>query len=437
MIAFWWLSLAKYLSLQNVQHILFYLLILFLPTQLGKHFWPSWSFVYGQRIDYLSPTLYVTDVLAILLFMASLLKRELVMSKKFLFIILFLSFSIYFSKSPFAGWYFLLKFLEMSFVAWLVLRQTQKVNKEILSLLFSIGVILESILAAAQFFLHRSVGGLLYFLGERTFNADTPGIANASIHGTLVLRPYGTFSHPNVLAGFLLLGMLLVWYFSSNRVKQSRKIEIFGFTLFVRTMVYASLIIGSLGLLLTLSRTTILFGGLVLLIVLFKHFYKKAIFVIFLIILCLILFPTLFYRFAPSTFEESARQRLQLFSAAWHMLIHAPLFGVGLGNFISSLPSSVLLQPVHNIFVLWTTETGILGGAIMLLFISGIGKGLFEKWKKSSDKARRLHFPLGLLGASIIILGMFDHYFLTLQQGQLLLAFVSGLFLASLKTTRK
>src|ERR1035437_10261792 len=49
----------------NLSAIFFYLLVLFLPTQLGKHFWPNFSYVYGIRIDYLSPTLYFTDLLVI------------------------------------------------------------------------------------------------------------------------------------------------------------------------------------------------------------------------------------------------------------------------------------------------------------------------------------------------------------------------------------
>src|SRR3989344_9415701 len=48
--------------------LFFYLLILFLPTQLGRHFWPNFSFVSGIRIDYLSPTLYATDIFILLIF---------------------------------------------------------------------------------------------------------------------------------------------------------------------------------------------------------------------------------------------------------------------------------------------------------------------------------------------------------------------------------
>jgi len=40
----------------------FFLTLVFLPTQLGFHFWPDWAMVMGRRLDYLSPTLYLTDI---------------------------------------------------------------------------------------------------------------------------------------------------------------------------------------------------------------------------------------------------------------------------------------------------------------------------------------------------------------------------------------
>jgi hypothetical protein len=38
-----------------------------LPTQLGKHFFLDFSFINGIRIDYLAPTIHVTDILALLI----------------------------------------------------------------------------------------------------------------------------------------------------------------------------------------------------------------------------------------------------------------------------------------------------------------------------------------------------------------------------------
>src|SRR4051812_29891213 len=50
----------------NFSSLLYFLLLLLLPTQLGKHFWPPFAFVHGLRIDYLSPTVYLTDLLLLL-----------------------------------------------------------------------------------------------------------------------------------------------------------------------------------------------------------------------------------------------------------------------------------------------------------------------------------------------------------------------------------
>src|SRR3989338_9410931 len=52
----------------KIENALFFLTLLFLPTQLGRHFWPSFSYILGIRTDYLSPTLYLTDILILLLF---------------------------------------------------------------------------------------------------------------------------------------------------------------------------------------------------------------------------------------------------------------------------------------------------------------------------------------------------------------------------------
>ena len=49
--------------MRRIHRFFFSLLLVFLPTQLGYHFWPDWATVLGRRIDYLSPTIYFTDVL--------------------------------------------------------------------------------------------------------------------------------------------------------------------------------------------------------------------------------------------------------------------------------------------------------------------------------------------------------------------------------------
>src|SRR3989344_1384663 len=174
---------------------LFYLLLFFLPTQLGKHFWADFSTIQGLRIDYLSPTLYLTDILIFALFLLSvkkllplLFKYKKNMSLLFIFILsVFLG--ILNSKNPSAGTYGLIKVLEFIFLGTYIYFNKKALSLKLIALAFSTGIIFESLLAALQYLNHGSFQGIFYFFGERNFNTNTPGIANASINGQLVLRP--------------------------------------------------------------------------------------------------------------------------------------------------------------------------------------------------------------------------------------------------------
>ena len=402
-----------------------------MPTQLGKHFWPDWSFVYGLRLDYLSPTLYLTDVFIILILTFSLPKFYSWVSnthKKYLFgfTLVLVSFLLGLAgaKNYWAGIYGIGKFLAFSFLAYFVARNYKVFNKTILFICVFSAVVFEALLAFLQYFNQGSIGGMFYLFGERAFNAETPGIANASINGQLFLRPYATFSHPNVLAGFLVLAMLFLFMFSYKN--QHLKI----FALF-------GSFLGTAALLLTLSRTVILLW-LVYLIILFGLWvvekYKKGKFnsqqltLSILIFAAIVIFIILQNNFILQRFlttklsDESLVQRQELITQSLNMFWQSPVFGVGINNFFNNLNAiSVrenisLIQPVHNIFLLVLSETGIIG-LIAFLFI--LAKSFLSILKKQNK-----YLLLCLL--AIIFLGMFDHYFLTLQQGQLLFALVLG-----------
>ncbi|MEK9176076.1 MAG: hypothetical protein AAB520_01390, partial [Patescibacteria group bacterium] len=110
------------LSPDNLDKLIFYLLLLFLPTQLGLHLWPDFSFVHGIRIDYLSPTIYFTDFLIVILFLICLIKKKFKLRVNIYFAFFF---SLLFVSSLLASnykeaFYGLIKFSEFSFLAYYV-----------------------------------------------------------------------------------------------------------------------------------------------------------------------------------------------------------------------------------------------------------------------------------------------------------------------------
>ena len=501
-------------SFSILESSLFYSLIFFLPTQLGKHFWPDFAYVHGLRIDYLSPTVYFTDVLVGLFFIVWMFKKlGLSSSKKYqisnikfqisklmsignwkfesgtyLILILFLLINIHLSNRIPGGQYSLFKLTEMSFLAYYTAKfisDRSRFDKTLL--MFCLSAITESIMAIFQFLIHGSIGGPVYVLRERTFNSTTPGIANASINGELILRPYGTFSHPNVLAGYLVVVMILVLF----AVKTEQNIKF-------KSLYASGMILGSVALFLTLSRVAILVWILILFNCLIKYIHRHpgkrsasriskresslpagrdsgpirpaqgkqarmtksiSLSVVLIGVVTLFFLTPLGSRFTSLNLaDEAVVARQELMESSLKMINASPLLGVGLGNFIPTLarqqkPLTVgtNLQPVHNIFLLIAAETGLIGLGFFMWLIFKIYQRLFychpelarhERGRmvsgsKKMPKLVRHDRPAGLIIAisSILALGMFDHYWLTLQQGQLLFAIIIGISFSNFKKT--
>jgi O-antigen ligase len=415
-IGFWWLSRAA-----NLERLVFYLILLLSPTQFGRHFWPSFSYVYGIRIDYLSPTVYVTDILISLLFVLVLInKRKLKVARNFLLFIFYIFLVLLISNYWQVGIYGFVKILEFSF--FVIYITAASIKKESLIKILVIPFLFESFLSIWQFLNKGSIGSLFYFLGERTFNGQTPGIANASIDGNLALRPYGTFSHPNVLAAYLLIVFTLIIF-------SFKKFNIFFFI---------TLVIGGVALLLTFSRVVILLFGVIILFKLYLLIREKQNKLLHsaigLIALSLFLYAIFLSPFSArflslSLSDLSVVQRQQLMLASFQMFLKSPLLGLGVNSFLLNIPHYInqqyvlFIQPVHNIYLLILSELGLFGISFFVLLLVKA----FRKIIKTKN------FLIGMVLVEILVLGFFDHYFLTLQQGQLLFALVIGLSLSKLK----
>lgn len=403
------------------ERLAFYLLLLSIPIQLGKHFWPDFSFVQGIRVDYLSPTFYVSDICFIFVFLFSINRLrnklfELIKNKLFLSILFVLILGFFAAKQPLAVLYGLIKFLEFTYLAFYISQAFKNNYTPKWIYYLTLGALIQVVILVLQFFSQRSIGGLFYFLGERTFDASTPGIAVFRWADQLLLRPYGTFPHPNVLACFLFFVFVLSLfrYSPKNNTESYFKIIVL-FTLF-------------LGIILTFSRVIICLLIGVVIYWIFLHFKKKSNFKkIFLAtsITSILLLIILFHRFV-GTLLIDINYRLELLILSLSIFIKNPLIGVGLNNFYyhevllqkSVLPT--LLQPVHNIYFLWLTQTGLIGIIILFIFLKRIIQSI------------KFNF-VAILLFSYMIIGLFDHYLITLQQGQLLVALLLGLAMVNSK----
>ena len=122
---------------------------------------------------------------------------------------------------------------------------------------------------------------------------------------------------------------------------------------------------------------------------------------------------------------DSIAERLSLSQAALDISLKNPLAGVGPTNFIPelaklnlySISQTRLLQPVHNIFLIFLVETGVVG---LLLFTAV----LFAVASRANSKAKQALLVVLLCFASI------DHFFITIHQGQLLFWLALGYILA-------
>ena len=388
------------------QKFLFYVLILLIPVQLGKHFWPDFAFINGIRIDYLAPTVYLTDILIGLMLLSWLItsykrgKDQILDIRGWIFWLLlvgiFVEANIYFSLSPYVAIFRWIKYLEMGLLVVYISKAHISIRR-ITKLLILAGLF-TAFLALIQLINNGSIGGLFYFLGERSFNLNTPGIARQMLFGREYLRPYATFAHPNILAGYFVITMPFI--LSGQWIGKNLKLFLAGLWLMI---IYIS---GS-------TMALIVSIGILFQYIKIRSLYKYLAFgaIVFIMGILSITYGL-----------ESVSRRVELNNIAYELYRSSPIIGIGMNNFIvqmSNYPNinepGFFFQPAHNIYLLLLAEGGIIGLTLLTWLI----------WKVYMIGLKRKSYIIPLV--AILVLGLFDHYPLTLQQGQLLLALVIGL----------
>ena len=397
-------QIKQLLSKKSLNYFLSFIFVLFLPTQLGKHFFLDFSYVNGVKIDYLAPTLYLTDIIFILLFIVnykyffSLFAKN----KKNVWIVsAFIIINIIFAKFQLLGIYRALKIIELVFIY--IFFKKIKNWQPVLTGFFAMACV-ELTLAILQFIDKASIQNIFYFLGERSFALSTSGIAKVYILGREFLRSYATFSHPNSMGAFYLL---TYFFFLTCDIFTDKKMK-------KRLLVVSSCLI-----FLSFSKTMIALYCLLNLFYVIRKTDKKRLFWIVRMIPVFIIGGFLV---GMKTDPLSLEKRLAVYQNSLSIIANNLLLGVGLNHYLiyqANYPikySYFFLQPVHNIILLTASETGVIF-TIYLLYL------LLTK-----NRSKFLTDISFLICFSVVALsGMVDHYWLTLQQNWLLIGVIFGL----------
>ena len=456
----------------KLEKFVFYFFIFCLPFQT-RVILKSWGAGFNE---WNSAFLYGTDLLLILLFTLWLIKRsrpeEAVVDKSAIhlpensratsrgskvgrmadlffsrslsgaFLLIFLgiaALSITQADNKLLGFYQFIKLLEFVGFYFYVRSSLGKIfTLNRIFLIIVVSGVFQGLVAIGQSLFQHSLG--LKWLGESILRTNFSGVAVVATEGEKFLRAYGTTPHPNILAAWLFLAIFACYFLFLREHSRSSLLLI----------IYPVLLWGFLA---TFSRIAIALWVLGILVrfllialkrkkyVLDQIFKKRLMFLVavtlaVVAIFCLSYWPQVQSRISISTEEQAVVQRIFYTKIAGKMFSVEPWLGSGLGQFVGTMQSMLknlpdhLYQPVHNIYLLILNEMGVLGLAAFLSWLGVLVYGYYQR-----TKFKKLHYASFFVAfLSVLVLGSFDHFLWTLQQGQLILWLTLGLISVSEKT---
>lgn len=286
--------------------------------------------------------------------------------------------------------------------------------------IFIIGIFLQVGIAVVQFMGNSSLG--LTFIGESQFTVSDSGIAKIDFDNGKQIRSYGTFLHPNIFGGYLVIAILIIFiYIRYIYIKKMFHVE--------QIWLLIALGVGFLGLILSFSKSaqvSILVGMIVYLFHVEQMKWKKMFHVehwlvyISAISLCVAILVLGFDQIQKSISER-------IFLLLFHVEhFYAWFLGNGWGQSVYNLVhlgslEPWQLQPAHNIYLNILLEIGIVGTCLISILLWK----LFQNVPRGTNRV----FLLPLLAIGII--GLFDHYPLDIYAGQILLSLSLGLAISA------
>ena len=275
--------------------------------------------------------------------------------------------------------------------------------------------VFQAVVGITQYFLTHSIG--LNILGESYLNLSISRVAVFIADGVKYLRAYGTTPHPNILATWLMIGLWSIWYLWPRAGKY-------------KYVLLSAQVLVLLALVLTYSRTAFAIycaTFFVVAIVAIKKRWLQYRWLILISVFCALAYGVSFQsqlrnRASIDPAEEAVAHRVYYNRMAGGVVKAHPFLGLGIGQFVPTLmrqlgrPDSYFYQPVHNIYLLISSETGPPSLVVFLLCVFFVARGLFTRVVESDVRT----YCLACLGA-LLFMGLFDHFLWSLHVGNLLL----------------
>lgn len=360
------------------------------------------------------------DLVLLFLFLVGLWKSKIIpfstdkiVDKLWISLFLLLFSQVFYTQYPIISWFWSLRlFLGVSWI-WYVFRLRIFVKE----LRFMIGGLLlgmcgQFIIVLTQFVLQKSIG--LPLVVEPTLSTALAGVAKVDLLGNTLIRGYGAFPHPNVLAFISILSILIIYAQSLSKkyvyllliliLLSSAtldhyivtSIQVYTSILIVLAYIFRGEYLGlrviPKRLLLILLHTLVIlsFSKWALSVLIFMDIFyltfsrysqlfhveqfQKIRFIvpkIFINTMCLV--GGLILILLPYQQILATLSKRVLYLQDSISIINSNLwFGVGLGQYVANLSNGREFwqyEPVHNVFLLILSEMGLFGFGILLFVV--------------------------------------------------------------------
>lgn len=391
-----------------------YLLVLVMPLSV---FWPLGPpLVPGVLPIYVTPGLFPSDVAVGLVISAVVLtcrpkvrRAARALSFPLLGLAALATLTAPMALAPVLAVYTALRWWLM-FILYLALVHVELPFEKVMKV-FLAGLAIQALLGLAQV-LHQ---GPLGVPGELMLRLGRERAAAIQIGDTWWLRAYGLTFHPNVLGGFMAVGLLL------------------GLPLLPRRGFLPLWYLLGLGLVLSFSRSAWLATALTLPPIAAWLAWRQPSMrrplamtaggaLLVLLVLGALLSAQVRSRLSLTSLTSERASlvgRGELIGAALGAIAARPVTGIGAGNFpLAALLSDIQEVPhaVHNVPLLLAAEVGLLGGVLWLWL------WLWPAWRPEVLLRQADPWPVVLVGAwlALGVIGLWDFYPWVLNSGQLL-----------------